>query len=224
MIKHIFAIVSMAFLLTAIPAFSQDAKEIAVVIKVQGMAQVKSGGGEWQALKSGRRLNSGDFIKTEEGALVAVVFTDDKSMVKIRSKTHVQLDGEREEDMSIKKRILMTIGQVWSKINPKGSGYRMVTPSGVAAVRGTEFYTNVDFAGNTTIIGISGSVSLYNKVDSVLVTAGKTGYVEKDKAPTLMDTVGFEPWADTDDTADSLEIEFKDSDGVKKKLKLKFQE
>ena len=201
----------------------QSAKEIAVAIKVKGAAQVKSENGNWQVLKNGRRLNSGDYIRTEEGALVAIVFTDDKSMLKIRSRTQIQLQGEREEK-GIKKRLLMTIGQIWSKINPKGAGYQMVTPSGVAAVRGTEFYTLVDFAGKTTLIGITGVVALYNNVDTVDVTAGKTGIIEKGKAPVLIDTSNFEPWADTDETADSLEIEFEDANGVKKKLKLKYQE
>lgn len=200
---------------------SQNAKEIALVIKVTGEALIKSGESDWQKLQNGRRLHSGDFIKTGEDALVAIVFTDDKSMVKIRSNTQLQLDGERDEK-SIKKTLKMTLGQVWSKINPKGSGYKIITPSGVAAVRGTEFYSIVDALGSTTIIGIEGTVSLYNQVDSVLVTAGKTGSADKGKAPQLRDTVGFEPWADSDDTADTLEIEFEDADGNTKKLKLKY--
>ncbi|MBN1482962.1 hypothetical protein EH223_13590 [candidate division KSB1 bacterium] len=202
---------------------AQAAKEIALVIKVQGVAQVKSGDGDWQTLKNGRRLHSGDFIKTEKDALVAFVFTDDKSMVKIRSQSQIQLNGERDQK-GIKKTLLMTLGQIWSKINPKGAGYKMVTPSGVAAVRGTEFYGDVDVSGKTTIIGISGLVVLYNKVDSVLVTAGKTATIEKDKAPILADTRGFTPWAETDDTADTLDIEFEDANGVRKKLRLKYQE
>lgn len=202
---------------------AQTAKEIALVIKVQGVAQVKSGDGVWQTLQNGRRLHSGDHIKTEKDALVAIMYTDDKSMVKIRSQSFIQLNGERDEQ-GIKKSLLMTLGQIWSKINPKGAGYRLITPSGVAAVRGTEFYGSVDLTGKTTIIGISGIVSLYNKIDSVLVTAGKTGTIEKDTAPILADTIGFTPWADSDETADTLEIEFEDANGVRKKLKLKYQE
>jgi hypothetical protein len=201
--------------------FSQNAKEIALVIKVSGEAFIKSEKTDWQALQNGRRLHSGDFIKTGDAAMVAIVFTDDKRMVKIRSNTQVQLDGERDEK-SIKKTLKMTLGQVWSKINPKGSGYKIVTPSGVAAVRGTEFYAIVDENGSTTIIGIEGRVELFNKLDSVLVSAGKTGFVEQDKAPKLTDTVGFQPWADSEDTADTLEIEFQDADGNIKKLKLKY--
>ncbi len=216
---------SMAILLLSIflcgSVIAQQAKEIALVIKVQGEVFVKSEKSDWQKVANGRRLHSGDFIKTGENALVAIVFTDDKSMIKIRSNTQIQLDGERDEQ-NIKKTVKMTLGQVWSKINPKGRGYRMVTPSGVAAVRGTEFYSIVDAAGSTTIIGIEGMVSLFNQVDSVLVTAGTTGSVEKGKAPTLQDTIGFQPWAESDDTADTLEIEFEDADGNIKQLKLKY--
>ncbi|MBN1465500.1 FecR domain-containing protein [candidate division KSB1 bacterium] len=216
---------ALCLLLVVLPAFEivgQNAKEIALVIKVTGGAQIKSGADAWQPLVNGRRLNSGDIVKTEEGAFVAIAFTDDRSILKIRSKSQFQLEGERGE-LGIKKRLLMTIGQVWAKINPKGAGYRMVTPSGVAAVRGTEFYTIVDADAKMTVIGVTGAVSVFNKVDSVLVTPGKTGTVERGKAPLLTDTVDFVPWADDDETADSIDIEFQDANGVKKKLRLKYQ-
>jgi len=208
-------------LIIALPLQAQ-VKEIAVVIKVVGQVQVKSGTADWQALQNGRRLHSGDFVKTGEGALVALVFTDDKSMIKIRSNSQIQIDGERTEQ-GIAKKIIMTLGQMWSKISPKGAGYQMVTPSGVAAVRGTEFYGIVEL-NKMTIIGIDGIVAVSNAIDSVLVTAGKTGTSERDLAPVLTDTQSFEQWANTDDTADTVEIEFEDANGARKKLKIKFQE
>ncbi len=216
----IIAIVFFLFLIS--PATAKEAKEIAVVIKVKGEAFVKHGTSSWEALKNGRRLNSDDVIKTGKDALVAIVFTDDKSMLKIRANSQFQLKGERKEK-GVTKKLLIMVGQVWSKINPKGGGYQMVTPSGVAAVRGTEFYSIIE-SGKTIIIGISGVVELKNKLGAILVTANKTGTMEKGKAPVLSDTKGFEPWADTDDVSQSLDIEFEDENGVKKKLKIRYQE
>ena len=206
--------------------FSQETKEIAVVIKVSGPAQLRAeNSNDWTPLKNGRRLNSGDFIKTGKNALVSLVFTDDKSMMKIRSESEIQLQGERTEK-GIKKKIETVLGQIWQKINPKGAGYEMVAPSGVAAVRGTEFYVTVDENGRMMIFGISGTVALatLDLKDEVLVTAGKTGTIEKGGRPVLTDTKNFEPWADTDDTADTLDIEFQDANGNKKSLKLKYQD
>lgn len=212
-------ILALIFLPTA---FADAEKEIAVVIKVNGTAAIKSGEKKWEALKNGRRLHSDDLVKTGKDALVAIVFTDDKSMLKIRANSQFQLKGERTEK-GVAKKLLMMMGQVWSKITPKGAGYEMVTPSGVAAVRGTEFYSIVD-ALKTTIIGVSGTVELRTSVGSTMVTANKTGTMEKGKMPVVIDTKGFEPWADADDVSQSLDIEFENENGVKKKLKIRYQE
>ena len=133
-----------------------------------------------------------------------------------------QLKGERTEK-GIAKKLLLMMGQVWSKITPNGAGYEMITPSGVAAVRGTEFYSIVE-ALKTTIIGISGSVEIRNAMGSALVGANKTGVMEKGKAPVVSNTKGFEGWAETDDVSQSLDIEFENDDGVKKKMKIRYQE
>ncbi len=203
---------------------SQD-KEIAVVLKVVGTAEVKTNESDWSPLIKGRRLASGDYIRTGEGALVSIVFTDDKSMLKIRSSSELQIEGEREPD-GITKRILLTLGEVWSKINPKSQkqDFKMVTPSGVAAVRGTEFYTIVQGTERTTIVTIEGIVELFNKAGSVMVSAGKSGTAEREQAPTVTDTKEFETWAQNDDTSQSLDIEFENADGTTKHLKLQYQE
>ena len=218
--KLITVFVLLSFLMPL--ALADASKEIAVVIKVKGSALIKSGGNSWATLKNGRRLNNDDLIKTGKDALVAIVFTDDKSMLKIRSSSQFQLKGKRTEK-GVAKKLLLMMGQVWAKITPKGAGYQMVTPSGVAAVRGTEFYSLVT-ALKTTIMGMGGSVELFNKLGSVMVTANKTGVIEKGKAPVLADTKGFEAWAETDDVSQSLDIEFKDENGAKKKLKIRYQE
>ena len=206
-----------------IPLALADAeKEIAVVIKVKGAAVIKSGESKWRPLTKGQRLDSDDLIKTGKDALVAIVFTDDKSMLKIRSNSQFQLKGERTEK-GIAKKLLLMMGQVWSKITPNGAGYEMITPSGVAAVRGTEFYSIVE-ALKTTIIGISGSVEIRNAMGSALAGANKTGVMEKGKAPVVSNTKGFEGWAETDDVSQSLDIEFENDDGVKKKMKIRYQE
>lgn len=213
------------FVLVAITLlFSAGDKDVAVVIKVKGEAQIKSENGKWENLKLGRRLISGDVVKTGTTSLVAIVFTDDKSMLKIRSSSEFKVEGERDEK-GIKKKLSMGVGQLWAKINPKGSGFRMVTPSGVAAVRGTEFYAIVDSEGRTTLIGIEGIVELINELGRILVSEGQTGFLEKDIKPSSEQTKTFDDWAESDETGGNwIEIEFENDDGTKKKLRINYQE
>ena len=196
------------------------AKDIALTLKVRGEAEIKSQTRDWLSLAKGTKLQSGDEVQTGNDGLVVLVFSDDKSMMKIRSDSQISIRGEREKQ-GIRKRIFMGLGQLWAKINPQSVGFRLETPSGVAAVKGTEFYGLIDAEGNMAIIGIEGIIELFNELGSVLVNAGQTGKLSKDKAPELFDTVDLDDWASTDDGEQILQVEFENSDGLKKNLKIR---
>ena len=202
---------------------SASSKDIAIVLKVSGDAQHKSGRRNWNKLKKGRHLNSGDQVKTGSESMVSVIFTDDRSMMKIRSDSEVTFRGERKKAGIIKK-LRMNFGQFWANINPQGAGFSLETPSGVAAVRGTEFYSIVDSNGNTSIIGVDGLVALFNKYGRVLVGKGQTGTLPKDGEPTLEKTENWDGWADSEDGTGNLQIEFEDESGnVKKRLNIDYE-
>jgi len=198
-------------------------KDIALVLKVRGDVRYRSREINWTSLKRGRRLTSGDRIRTGEEALVALVFSDDKSMMKIRSDSEVSIRGERKK-RGITKRLFMGLGEMWAKVNPRGGGFRLETPSGVAAVRGTEFYGLVDTEGITTIIGVSGVVELFNELGSVLINEGETGQATKGQAPTVGESTNFPNWGGEDEEGSGeIELEFEDEDGFKKRLKIKYR-
>lgn len=96
------------------------------------------------------------------------------------------------------------------------------TPSGVAAVKGTEFYGIVDADGNTQIIVIEGIVQLMNKLGEILIEAGQTGKLTKNGAPVAFNTDpnSVLSWAREDRNGNELKFEFQDSNGNKKYLKL----
>ncbi len=218
--KHLMIIISL-FAISA-SAWSAPGRDIALVLKVQGMAEIQQTS-SWDELNRGHRINSGDKIRTGRDAMVALVFTDDKSMMKIRSESELTIRGNREEE-GIKKRLMLALGSLWSKIKPGGAGFKVETPSGVAAVKGTEFYTIVDDEGTTRIIGITGIVELLNDLGSVLVKAGQTGILPPDESPDVTETDSFEDWANKDQKENrQLEIEFKDESSDKKTLKIEYR-
>ncbi len=207
------------FVLTdSIPAANSD---IALVLKVSGEARLKSGDKQWEPLKRGYRLTSGDKIRTGRQALVAIVFTDDKSMMKIRAESEVTVRGTRDRK-GIAKRVYMQAGNMWAKIQPGGRGYRLETPSGVAAVKGTEFYGIVDSFGSMTIIGIEGVLELFNDLGKVMVNKGQTGKAGKGSKPAVTETEQLDDWA-KDGDIEELIIEFENNDKIKKQLKLRYR-
>jgi hypothetical protein len=198
-------------------------RDIAIVLKMTGTARVKSGQSNWENLQKGHRLQDGDRVRTGAETLVALVFTDDKSMMKIRSNSEVVFSGERQEK-GILKRLSLNVGQMWAKVNPSGAGFRIETPSGVAAVKGTEFYTLVDELGNTMVIGIKGLLELFNQLGSIMVGEGQTGRMSKTNAPTVETTESYDDWAQIGGDEKSLSIEFDSEDGTTKKdLKIRYR-
>ncbi|HNR68637.1 MAG TPA: FecR family protein [bacterium] len=208
-----------AFALAAAPGTEQD---IALVLKVKGDAQIKTEASDWKSLTRGARLASGSEIRTGNDALVALVFTDDKSMMKIRQDSQVLLKGKRQEN-KLSKQIAVDLGAIWARITPGGAGFRMETPSGVAAVKGTEFYGIVGQDGLTTIIGIRGLIELFNDMGSILVGAGQKGSAKKDQLPTLEPGEDYDDWANDTEQIDELEIEFQNEQAETKILKIKYR-
>ncbi len=197
-------------------------QEIAFVLKVSGNAKFKTEKTNWTDLSKGTRLRSGDQIRTGTNTLVALVFIDDKTMVKIRSDSEIRLQGEKEPK-GISKKLAMNFGDLWARVTPGGAGFRLETPSGVAAVKGTEFYALTDRAGNTTIIGIEGFIEFFNELGSILIGKGQTGSATKGGQPSLSPTQSFDDWA-KQDVVDELDIEFQNSEGAKKHLKIKYKQ
>ncbi|NOZ57549.1 MAG: hypothetical protein GXO73_12265, partial [Calditrichaeota bacterium] len=160
-------------------AYAAVDRDVALVLKSKGDAKVRKAiTKKWEQAKRGKRLDSGDLVRTGEDGLVALVFTDDKSMLKVRANSDVTIRAKREKK-SVSKRIFMEVGQLWAKVTKGQTDFRVETPSGVAAVKGTEFYGMVDRDGTFTVIGIQGLVELFNRYGSVMVGPGKTGRVRR---------------------------------------------
>ena len=228
-IKH-FLIILISFCIvyiTIIPkALSDNARDIALLLKITGSVEInKANPGGWQKGVRGMRLNSGDKIRTGDNSMATVIFTDDKSLLKIRSASEVTLSGERE-NRTITKKLTMEIGQMWAKVQQGGGGFQMETPSGVAAVKGTEWYGLVFEDGTSTFIVLDGIVELLNQFGQDMVEAGQTGTMSKETAPLIEETGEFEDWANIGEgegDVEEIKLYFEDADGNQKVLRIKYK-
>jgi len=206
------------------PGFSQTAKDIAVVLKATGEVRVsRSTTQAPEKANRGTRLHSGNVVRTGDESSAAMVFTDDKSVLKVRSNSKVNIAGERE-DASILKTIKLEFGQLWAKVTRSSTPFRIETPSGVAAVKGTVFYVLIDPKGGTIVFCLEGAVELANKLGKVLVNAGQTGVMNDKNPPSSRPSNPNEVpnWGDEQGEGGNIEIEFQDANGQKKKLKLEY--
>lgn len=206
-------------------ALAQPAAEVAVVLKAKGKVEVlRAQNRAAESARQGTRLHSGNQLRTGEESLAALVFTDDKSILKVRSNSKVAIKGARE-DNSVVKSIALEFGQLWAKVTKSTAPFRIQTPSGVAAVKGTNFYCLMDENGKMIIICLEGAVELANALGKVLVNAGYTGTLLKNQAPAarLSRPEEIPTWGNDDSTGGSFEIEFEDASGQKKKLKVNYE-
>lgn len=206
--------------------YADEESDIALILKVKGEIKInRAADGKWIEGVKGMRLNSGDVIKTGNDAFAAVIFTDDKTLVKIRENSTLAIQGKREKS-SIIKRLKFAFGKIWVSVQRQKSRFYLETPSGVAAVKGTKFYCLVDEQGNCTIICEEGLVALINKLGKVLVEEGYTGFSNKNKSPFSRKTEhGEKPdWGDKPEEDNQLNFEFQDDDGNVKTLKINYHE
>lgn len=96
------------------------------------------GGGRLGA--TGAALADGDAVSTGEGA-AAVVETADGSRLKLRGSSRLVLTLPAPRSPATE--ILLSFGGVFAKVTKRrlGEEFRVRTPTAVAAVRGTEFFT-----------------------------------------------------------------------------------
>ncbi len=188
------------------------AKDIALVLRAKGRVQ-KVPAGKKRALRArkGDRLHSGDVIRTGKNSQASLIFTDDKSLVKLRPESHLIIKGKREKK-NVKKTLFMRLGTLWAKVT-KGNLFRVETPSGVAAVKGTEFEVSIDAGGTMIVTCFEGIVELFNRHGKIELTANMRGELTPDKAPEPKE------WAGRDD---EIRIKF-EKDGEVKWLIIKFK-
>jgi hypothetical protein len=216
--------ISLVCVLISHLVYSQNNNDVAIILKSKGDVKVrKEKSKNWNNGTQGFRLDSGDILKTRENSLAAIMFTDDKSLLKVRDNSMLAIRGKRTKK-SIAKKISCKIGNFWINVTKQNTKMVVETPSGMAAVKGTEFYGIVDAEGNTLIIVIEGIVQLMNKLGKVLVKAGQTGKLTKNGTPVVFNTDpnSFLNWANDDRNSKELQFEFQDSEGNKKNLKIMY--
>jgi hypothetical protein len=83
----------------------------------------------------------------------------------------VRSEGDRS---AATKTLELEFGELWARVAPQnGRTFQVQTPSGVAAVKGTEFVVRGDAQGNTTILTFEGAVDFFNGAGTVSVEAGR---------------------------------------------------
>ncbi|MBM3326167.1 MAG: hypothetical protein FJY65_04165 [Calditrichaeota bacterium] len=144
-------------------ALAAGDKSIALTLKVTGDVKMKKAGADRVVpLKFGAVLDDGDWIRTGADGFATLIFTDDKSQIKLTANTEITIEGKRDAQSNIAKRVSMEVGQLFAKVEQQRGILQVATPTSVASVKGTEFWVIVFEDGTTQIVTIEGLIELLN--------------------------------------------------------------
>ena len=226
----ILAILAGIVLLIAGDLFASTDRAIALTLKVSGEVNLrKAGKSDVGPLKFGTPLDDGDWIRTENDGYAVLIFADDKSQIKLKADTEVVINGKRDAESSISKRITMEIGEVFAKVDKQRGSLEVATPTSVASVKGTEFWVLVQEDGTTVILTLEGLVELMNRISGAIVnvSVGEQGTSDpqggNEVTPAPPENIPQDPDAGGDG-ANTIEIEVKDPDGRKRTVIIQYIE
>ena len=180
------------------------ASKIAVATKVNGDVEIMPvDTKDYSKLKPGTVLSDGDKIRTGNSGFAAIIFIDDKSILKLKGNSEATIAGQRTS-ASISKKINMDSGTVRATITKQNVDFVIQTPTSVASVKGTDFWLLSDPISGDEVIGLDGIVNLINNEtgEEVDVTEGNSGISNPDGSVGIEET---DPNSIPDDPSDDQE-------------------
>ncbi len=207
---------------------AKNTNRIAIVLKSKGkVSVVNAKTKKTKKAKRGFKLYSGDKIITGSNGIAAIKFIDDGSMVRIRKNSTCVIQGKLQKDRkTVAKNVYVEVGTIFSKITKQRSLFRVSTPTSVASVKGTMFWTMQEKNGGATYFyGEEGIVEIVTKGGSALLKKGQTCYVKnKNAKPIITKTkAGEGPGGGESGSIDDFDIEFMNEKGQKLNLKFKVE-
>ena len=151
-----------------------EAQVIARLVKSEGRVHFKRLGASTfsEQAKPGAPIKNGDEIKVGEEGFAAVIYLDDRSILKVRENTKFSFMDTRNS-----RTIDLTHGTVLNDIKKecRTKDFRIQTPVSVASVKGTQFAAIVSLSGVDQFICKEGLFEVLNMVsgETVNVAAGQ---------------------------------------------------
>ena len=146
-------------------------ESVARLIKSEGVVYLKRMGMQTysEVAQAGASINNGDAIKVGDYGFAALIFIDDRSVVKVKPNSQFEImDTKNTRSVNIE------FGTILNKIEKENrtKTFRVVSPVSVASVKGTEFAAMINPSGVDQFIGKEGLFDVFNSVSGQTVSVG----------------------------------------------------
>ena len=205
---------------------SEENGVIAVTTKAKGNVNHRAWNSEdYFNLLPAKSLNDGDHIQTGDDGFGALVYLDDKSMIKIKENTNFDVMGTKNQGQ-ISKRIKINNGIVKASIQTgKIGGFVIETPTSVATVKGTEFWMVTSSEGDQ-VFGLEGTIELKNIISGEIIMIGvdETGTsLQTGEINVATTDPSKVPTEDEKQEINEFDIHFEGPDGDQKTMKIRYR-
>ena len=144
---------------------------IARIVKVEGRVHLKRMGMDTfsEKAKLGAAIHNGDEIKVGESGFGAIMYIDDRTILKIRENTKFGF-----MDTQNTRTVNLSHGTLLNDVKKEGrnKSFRIQTPVSVASVKGTQFAAIVSQSGVDQFIGKEGLFEVLNMISGQTVDVG----------------------------------------------------
>ena len=159
------------FVLLSFCLNSQPNSSIAVLSKAKGEVSVKNNSDfkDFIKVNPGYIFKDGDHVKTGINSFAVLIYLDDKSMVKLKSSTSLVINGIKDGN-GINKNLNLNNGAIKSIINKQKKGeFKVTSPTSVASVKGTSFWSVTNINQGDTFFNEEGVVEIKNLISGEII-------------------------------------------------------
>ena len=163
----------------SLPASGQHAAEI---VSIKGKSDHgRAPTGPWAPARVQQRLPDGTWLRTQQDTKVALLFVDETT-TDIFSNTVAQI---KQPEAAAPRKSIIDFQRGKARIETKtpAKSFGVTTPTGVAAIRGTEWLVEVADDGTSAFTVVEGEVELSNEHGTLLVASNEQGVLERGKPP-----------------------------------------
>ncbi|MFC1481531.1 FecR domain-containing protein [Candidatus Neomarinimicrobiota bacterium] len=166
------------------------ADKVALATKVSGQVSLVNLQNAKSPLKRNTILETGMKIETGPDGVAVIMFIDDKSILRVQRDTYLTVGGERSAT-AISKQIDMQFGKLRAEVAEQRQGeFQISTPTSVASVKGTDFWTTSDPVYGDIFLGVSGLIEVENLISGGIINVGG-GQVGESKQDGTTDVANY---------------------------------
>ncbi len=207
--------------------FLLGSSKVGIAVKVSGTVKLVSAETSTEtALNPGKPLDNEDKIITGDNSFTAIMYLDDKTLVKVMENSELTIRGSRGAS-GINKELDIAYGKLSAKIaKQKGNDFRISTPTSVASVKGTDLFISSNPIEGDLFVLIEGLIEVINSItgETTQVKKGETATSTPDGSldvsPTTEDDL--EGFQDSDEPSEEgpqeLRFEIQDDNGNIKQI------